>query len=302
LYRRLPGGIAGDEEDLHEMRVASRRLRVALLLLAKRPRGRRVRRARERLQGLVRAGGHGRDLDVMLSLLEERLREGEPMDQVARLRRSIRGSHTRSRGATASALMDVDIADLRRDLRAIAGRGGDSVFAAMARVREERDTLGEEIVATIEDLGTRFDPERLHWMRRRVRRLRYTAELQAQLQARQLSAPRQLKKLQTVLGELNDAWVMVGWLEQREQAARRRADTGIAAQARRLRAWALERARGRHKDWLARDPAGILRRALASMGSRLSPGPARGLGAKRPEPDSQASAPTSSPETSFTKR
>jgi CHAD domain-containing protein len=273
LFRRLPGGIAGDEEDLHEMRVAARRLRVALPLLATRPDGRRVRRARAGLRSLVRAGGQGRDLDVMLSLLEERLSEGVPAVQVARLRRSLRGAHTRSRGATASALMDVDIAGLRRDLRVIAERGGDSVFAALARVREERDALGEGLLAAIEELGTGFEPERLHWMRRRVRRLRYTAEIQAQLQARRLAAPQQLKKLQSVLGQLNDAWVLAGWLERRGAAARQRGDHEIASQARRLRAWAHQRSRSWHRAWLGRDPAAMLRRALGSMGSRLSSGP-----------------------------
>jgi CHAD domain-containing protein len=274
LYRRLPGGIAGDEEDLHEMRVAARRLRVALTLLPRRSRGRRVRRARETLRSLVRAGGCGRDLDVMLSLLEERLQEGEPPEQLARLRRSLRGSHTRSRGATASALMDVDIAGLRRDLRAIAGRPGESVFAAMARIREERDALGEELITATLDLGTGFDAVRLHWMRRRLRRLRYAAELQAQLQGRRLAASRQLKKLQSLLGAVNDAWVLRGWLEGREIAAQRRADDELAAQARGLRAWALARSRDRHRAWLDSDPAAVLRRALTSMGSRWASVPA----------------------------
>jgi CHAD domain-containing protein len=271
LYQRLPGGIAGDEDDLHEMRVASRRLRVALPLLATRPRGRRVRRARERLRSLVRAGGHGRDLDVLVALLEERLREGEAASRLDRIRRSLRGSHGHSRRATASALMDVDIAGLRRDLRVIAGRGGDGVFGALARVRESREMVGRQILGALEHLGTRFDPEQLHWVRRRIRRLRYTAELQAELQSRPLSAPRQLKKLQAVLGELNDAWVLAEWLERRQAAARQRGEEGLATQARRLHVWAVSRSRRCHRDWLGRDPIASLRRTLATLGSRIAP-------------------------------
>ena len=145
----------------------------------------------------------------------------------------------------------------------------------MARVREARDALGEQLLAEVHALRAGFEPERLHWVRRRVRRLRYTAELQAQLQARRLTAPQQLKKLQGVLGELNDAWVMAGWLETREASARDRGDDGLAAQAHQLRAWALERSRRKHGEWLARDPVAVLRRALASMGGRPSsrPGP-----------------------------
>ena len=39
VFKQLPKGLAGDEEAIHQMRVAGRRLRVALPLLARKPRG-----------------------------------------------------------------------------------------------------------------------------------------------------------------------------------------------------------------------------------------------------------------------
>lgn len=282
LFQHLPGAIDGREEDLHEMRVACRRLRVALPLLATRARGRRARRARQRLRGLVRAGGRGRDFDVMLGLLDQREREAEASERLPRLRRSLRAAHSRSRKGTAAALLDEEIAGLRRDLRAVGGKGTLGVFAAMARVRAARDAVGFALRSAIEELGERFDPVRLHWMRRRVRQLRYVGELQAELQGRPAKASQQLKKLQQVLGELNDAFVLASWLEGREAAARDRGNEALAAEASRLREWAHQRARRRHRAWLAREPAEVVRRALSSLGSRLSPPPASAPGVGPP--------------------
>ena len=44
LYANLPRALSGSSEHVHQMRVAARRLRVTLPLLARKPEGRRVRR------------------------------------------------------------------------------------------------------------------------------------------------------------------------------------------------------------------------------------------------------------------
>src|SRR5688572_29455262 len=73
VFRRLPRALAGDTEAIHQMRVAGRRLRVALPHLARRPEGKRVRRAMALLREMTRASGTSRDLDVILALFEEGL-------------------------------------------------------------------------------------------------------------------------------------------------------------------------------------------------------------------------------------
>ncbi|HEY7513832.1 MAG TPA: CHAD domain-containing protein, partial [Vicinamibacteria bacterium] len=55
VFRHLPKGLAGEEEAVHQLRVSGRRLRVALPLLARKPRGRRVKRALAILRDLTRA-------------------------------------------------------------------------------------------------------------------------------------------------------------------------------------------------------------------------------------------------------
>ncbi len=126
VFRHLPKGLAGDEEAIHQMRVAGRRLRVALPLLAKKPEGRRVQRALRVLRALTRTAGASRDLDVSIELLAERLRSVAPLDaEQRRLRSRLRGVRAYSRTRMAEALMDLEIARLRRDLRAVLGSGAE---------------------------------------------------------------------------------------------------------------------------------------------------------------------------------
>jgi CHAD domain-containing protein len=73
VFRELPGAVAGQEEPVHQVRVAGRRLRVALPLLARKGSGRVVRRALKVLRSLVRTVGKGRDMDVIVGLYEDRL-------------------------------------------------------------------------------------------------------------------------------------------------------------------------------------------------------------------------------------
>jgi len=73
VFRELPGAVAGQEEPVHQVRVAGRRLRVSLPLLARKGQGRRVRRALKVLRQLTRTLGEGRDVDVILGLFEDRL-------------------------------------------------------------------------------------------------------------------------------------------------------------------------------------------------------------------------------------
>src|SRR5688572_32932816 len=111
VFRHLPKALAGEEEAIHQMRVAGRRLRIALPHLAKRPAGKRVRRALLELKRLARGAGASRDLDVMLGLFEaqlQTLRKRTPQQAV--LLRRVRAARTRGRGLMAEAVLDLGIA------------------------------------------------------------------------------------------------------------------------------------------------------------------------------------------------
>ena len=271
VFRHLPKGLAGDEESVHQLRVAGRRLRVALPLLARKPKGRRVKRALVILRALTRAAGLGRDLDVIVPLFEQRLADlGTPSPEQLALRRRLRAARTRSRTRMAEALMDIEIAGVRRDLRRVVARGAEGVFTVMARTRDAREAEGNGIIAGFETLGDRYDPVALHALRRATRRLRYAAEVTDTLRGEESDAPALLKGLQDAIGLLHDHQVLVGWLETQAAAAERRGPSALAEAARAEQASFDGAAQRLHAELLERHPAEIVRRALEAMGKARS--------------------------------
>lgn len=269
VFRHLPHAMAGDVERTRSMRVAARRLRVALPLLASRPEGRRVARAVKRLRQLIDAAGGSRDLDVAVVLLDQALARGSsPEAQV--LRRRLRAARGRARRRMAETLLDIEIASLRRDLRAVVRRPADPIFAVLARLRGVRETLGEEMLGRFSALGDDYEPEGLHRLRTRLRRLRYTVEAREGLKAREAPTPALFKTLQDDLGLVHDAHVLATWLSRQAAASRRRKTPEIAAEAARLSAALREESREHHRVFLASRPAQALTAALATLGRPLS--------------------------------
>jgi len=268
LFKHLPAALAGEEEAIHQMRVAGRRLRVALPLLARKPEAKRVRRCLRRLRNLIRTAGASRDLDVSLALYEERLRQGaQPAPaEATTLLRSLRAARRRSHARMAQALLDLDLAALRRDLRRVVSRRGEGLFTVFVRIREARDRQGALLLSGLHELGDRYEPEALHRLRFRARRLRYLAEVAPALKDQPSDAPALLKELQEALGGIHDAHVLAGWLARQAAAAERAGRAERAAAARAQQAALQDLSRGQHRALLERDPASLVSRALELMG------------------------------------
>jgi CHAD domain-containing protein len=267
VFRHLPKALGGDEEAIHQMRVAGRRLRVALPHLARRSNGKRVRRALTELRRLTRAAGGSRDFDVMLGIFDERLQHVRVRPpELALLRRRLRAARTRSRGRMAEDLLDLEIARLRRDLRALVARKGEQQFAVLMRLGQTQGTEGGALLATFETLGARFDPDALHRLRIRARRLRYAAELDADLTKRRSQGPDILKELQEQLGVIRDLYLVSVWLAAQAAAAETLGQSVLAAEARKQEAHFLQLSRAQHRELLATDPAARLGEALKAIG------------------------------------
>jgi CHAD domain-containing protein len=267
VFRHLPKGLAGDEEAVHQLRVAGRRLRVALPLLAKNPEGRRVARALRLLRRLTRAGGASRDLDVGLALFEEHLATlGRLTPERAALRRRLRVARARSRQRMAEDLMDLEIARLRRDLRAVLRRRAEDLFTALARLRQSREERGRELLEAFATLGPRFRSDALHRLRIRARKLRYAAEVLAALKDRPSPAAELLRDLQDRLGRVHDAQLLAGRLGTLAARAAARGERALAAEARARAARFLAAARDHHRELLACNPAAVVEQALEAMG------------------------------------
>lgn len=267
LFLQVPQGLAGAEEPIHQMRVAGRRLRVALPLLAKKPDGRRVRRALQVLRELTRAAGASRDLDVIVGLLGAELRaDTRPSAEARLLERRLLAARRRSRQRMAEALLDLEIARMRRDLRAIVRRRAEDLFTVLSRLHQQRDLQGGELIEAIAAVGDRFDPERLHGLRKRARRLRYAAEVSVVLRGNPSEAPDVFRELQGQLGEIHDLHVLSLWLRGQAELAERRNQAALVQEARRLEDVFLSRALERHQALLASNITETVERALDAMG------------------------------------
>jgi CHAD domain-containing protein len=265
LYRHLPKALAGGEEHVHQMRVAARRLRVALPLLALKPQGRRVRRALQVLRALTRGAGGSRDLDVSVGLFD-RHHSRHPLTPEARvLRRRLTAARGRSRRHMAEALLDLEIAGLRRDLRVVLARGGDLLFAAASRLRDMRDEEGGWILKELARLAEDYDASALHRLRIHVRRLRYAAEVADDLRGLPSEAPARLRDLQEMLGQIRDPFVLSSWLARQAASSLPRGQAALAAEAQSLSDLFAAQSRERHRELLKSDAAGTVREALAAL-------------------------------------
>jgi CHAD domain-containing protein len=271
LFRHLPRALAGDEESVHQMRVALRRLRVALPLLARKPEGRRARRVLRILKQLTRAAGTSRDLDVSVALFDQDLptRISAPAAERT-LRTRLRGARTRSRHRMAESLLDIEIAGLRRDLRRLVARRGEVLFTVVLRLRDAREARGARVLQALAALGDRFDPPALHEVRKMLRKLRYAAEVAEAVMSTETAAPAIFKSLQEQLGQIHDSFVLSQWLNGQAASSRARGQEVLAAEAGELQAAFLEKSRAQHRAFLEQDPTERVRAGLLAMGPTRS--------------------------------
>jgi CHAD domain-containing protein len=266
VFRELPGAVAGQEEPVHQVRVAGRRLRVSLPLLARKGQGRRVRRALEVLRQLTRAVGEGRDMDVILGLFDDRLAvlRAPSAEQRALLSR-LRSARARSRAQVADSVLDLDIDGLRRDLRRLLRGGASRSATVLARARALREEEGAELLRGFSQVGERYRPEELHALRRRVRRLRYAAEVEDVVRGDESRAPVLWKRLQDGIGVIHDHHVLASWFEEQARATDARGDALLARAARRERSAFTSLGRLLHRALLETKPADLALRALQAM-------------------------------------
>jgi CHAD domain-containing protein len=268
LFANLPGAQAGKEEPIHQIRVASRRLRVALPVAAQRPAGRRVRRSLKRLRALTRLAGQGRDLDVSVALFDAEVPGAKATPMAVRLLRSrLETARGHAHAGLAKALADFDATRLHEDLDILIARGGADSSEAALRLVEARRRHARVALDELRALGTHFAPMALHAIRRRCRWLRYAAELDRALFGGRASAIQRFKDLQEVLGRLHDAFVLAEWITREAASSEAQRKAARAAAARLVAAHFRDRAQALHRRFLRMSAAdrldGALRRDAA---------------------------------------
>ncbi len=241
---------AGEVEPVHQLRVATRRLRASLRLFAPVLPTAFVEWARREVAWLAAAIGGVRDLDVLGLVVS---------DGAGRLDSELRGAlgplavaiHDRRAAAHAALVVTLDSSRCRRLLDRLAA------FAGSAAPARQRELLGEAAPALLRPLardvlragrrlGDDSPPEALHRLRVRAKRLRYALETLRGLEGKRLpKLLRRLERLQERLGDLQDATSATRWL-------RSWADTAVAPAPTLLAAGALLHVLGRRARKLRR--------------------------------------------------
>jgi CHAD domain-containing protein len=210
----------GRPEDVHQMRVATRRLRAALRLFDEvlAP-GKRIRKD---LRWIARRLGKVRDHDVVIALLED----PDPALGAAegrRLEALLAGLKERRYAAQERlerGMKKARYARLRRDLDEFAERPrftGDEDAMAARTLADAIERRGAAIAKT--DAMTDAEPsaEELHRLRIGFKRLRYVLDFHADTCGMAFDVERRLaRELQACLGELHDHDLLCFWLERGE--------------------------------------------------------------------------------------
>jgi CHAD domain-containing protein len=206
LSRSLPGARKGDPDRLHQARVATRRLREVLPVVASGSKGRKLVRDARRL---TRAFGPVRELDVVLQTLDELAAEGSvPAGAIVKLRQVIRHERRRVHGEMCRRVERVNVDKLRK--RATTAKPRAEAPKRLADARRRAARRAERLRGAIENAAAIYPPDRLHEVRIALKKLRYSMELTRELSgSRATTRLDTLKQAQDLLGRMNDLEVLI---------------------------------------------------------------------------------------------
>ena len=214
LLAQWPLALADDVEGIHQSRVASRRLRELVPVVAGPDDAHEARALRRRLRSVTRLLGRSRELDVALDTLAAiEARTPAHADAVAAMRahvvheRAQAGREVRGRAAR------VAVDDLAARTLALAARcASPAAVRACARRAEARlGRRARELELAVVDAGLMFAPGPLHRVRIALKKFRYALEVAEHLGRFRLGGSmRRLKRMQDLLGDLHDLQVLGG--------------------------------------------------------------------------------------------
>jgi CHAD domain-containing protein len=228
--RSEPGARLGEDvEALHDMRVATRRMRAALTLFEP-ALPLRARRLRQELRWIAGVLGAVRDLDIQLEWIRGWPQAQRPGEQQAkaRLTEALERRRVNARRRMLRALDSVRTENLVNRLSQMLRQGPPkrsrpartpavAVFPAIVERRQAR------LVRARKGLDTRSPPEAFHRLRIRCKRLRYAVESARDLYGAPASDYAEvLVELQDLLGAHQDAYVANARLEELLRSEARR--------------------------------------------------------------------------------
>ena len=211
LKRHLVEAAAGNGVGVHQARVASRRLRETVPVLATGLKDSKADKARQKIRRITRALGAIRELDVTMALVDELVkREGVPRLALEDVRAHVMKEQERRREVMLKRLERVNVEKLDKRLTSLARTleeaGTDDWREALSKRLLKR---AKALRAAAADAGQLYEAERLHAVRIAAKKLRYAAELAAESGVKAANQPvRTIKRVQDTLGRLHDVQVL----------------------------------------------------------------------------------------------
>jgi CHAD domain-containing protein len=236
LRRALPLAREGDPAAIHQARVATRRLREAIPLVAK---GTRARKLERSVRRLTRALGPVRELDVASQMLDELAgAPGVPPAAVACLRQTIHEERGRLHVDLVRTIDKANPTKLtRKAVTAARSNGGASETRHprhLAAAQQRAASRAEGLQRAIENAAAIYLPDRLHEVRIAVKKLRYSMEIARELgRSRATARILALKRVQDLLGRMHDLEVLIARTRAR-QGSNRAPDLRLSANLDRL--------------------------------------------------------------------
>jgi CHAD domain-containing protein len=277
---------AGETEPVHQLRVATRRLRAALRLFRPQLAARFAESTHRELAWLAGLIGAVRDLDVLFEAVRTRAARLDPelRKELGPVGIAIHDERATALAALAAAL---DSARCRRVVRRL------GAFTDSPARRRREDPLGRVAPRLIAPLfravrraGRRLSPEsppaEFHRLRVRVKRLRYALETLRGLGGKPVRRVlARLEELQDLLGAAQDAVVHVAWLHgySARPASPAASLLPVGALIQALARRGEKRRRRSLKAWRRLDDGGLLEAAIADIGqgrTRIRPAPVAG--------------------------
>lgn len=220
LMDHLQGARAAeDAEDIHQTRVACRRLRSALDVFSDCFDPQRLGLWKKRLRKLLKSFGQARDLDVQIKFLEKRLADIEDAHKTCRagIKRMLLRWRQRRDSIQSKIVRRIDKIHKDHVMTNIHLEVERILFELRSETVPESNTavikrFGQQIQNRVHDLLSREgclerpdDIEEHHAMRIAAKKLRYTLEIcDAAIQDRLKATLKKVKKIQTLLGDLHD--------------------------------------------------------------------------------------------------
>lgn len=228
-----PDFLAGHTEALHKARVASRRIREALPVVAASAPPSKVKKLNRRMRDLTRLLGPIRELDVELAMLDKEAADNVvSRSALSLVRREVASRRHELRHRLRDAPQVRDLKKLIRKLGRIADAKSKARIAQSRKQLEHehawRAALGTTLLrrarrlkTALDDAGPLYAPERIHAVRVATKKLRYALEIAQEAgEAGARALVTGLKREQQRLGHLHDLQALLKHVRGAEASPR----------------------------------------------------------------------------------